>query len=115
MSGHIADRGLFSKLIEISFIWNSVPELANEQIYHESETRQPRIYESTIDATVTVELPQRIIGDRAVDSGPLDAKLAADRIELIAPHRRGRVRPPTQDARALRRYKRWWKTERLFA
>jgi transposase len=36
-------------------------------------------------------------------------------IELIAPHRRNRTRPPTRDGRPLRRYKRRWKIERLFA
>ncbi|MGZ3716209.1 MAG: transposase, partial [Ktedonobacterales bacterium] len=36
-------------------------------------------------------------------------------IELIAPHRRNRKRPKTQDGRPLRRYKRRWKFERLFA
>jgi len=34
---------------------------------------------------------------------------------LIAPHRGGRRRPTTQDGRALRRYRRRWKVERLFA
>lgn len=34
---------------------------------------------------------------------------------MIAPHRRKRKRPKTQDGRSLRRYKRRWKIERLFA
>jgi transposase len=34
---------------------------------------------------------------------------------MIAPHRRNRTRPKTQDGRPLRRYKRRWKVERLFA
>jgi len=45
-----------------------------------------------------------------------DAQLYEERqIELIAPHRRKRKRPPTQDRRTLRRYRRRWKAERLFA
>jgi len=36
-------------------------------------------------------------------------------VEMIAPHRRGRKRPQTQDGRPLRRYRRRWKMERLFA
>ena len=44
-----------------------------------------------------------------------DGLLRARGIELIAPHRRNRRRPPTQDGRPLRRYKRRWKIERLFA
>ncbi len=34
---------------------------------------------------------------------------------IIAPHRRTRQKPKTQDGRKLRRYKRRWKVERLFA
>jgi len=60
-------------------------------------------------------LPQRLIGDRAYDADPLDAGLAALGVEMIAPHRRNRKRPKTQDGRPLRRYKRRWKVERLFA
>ena len=60
-------------------------------------------------------LSQRLIGDRAYDSDPLDATLAACGILMIAPHRRNRKRPKTQDGRHLRRYRRRWKIERLFA
>jgi transposase len=59
--------------------------------------------------------PKRLIGDRAYDSDPLRERLARLGIELIAPHRRGRIKPPTQDGRPLRRYRRRWKVERLFA
>ena len=34
---------------------------------------------------------------------------------MISPHRKGRVKPNTQDGRELRRYKRRWKIERVFA
>jgi transposase len=56
-----------------------------------------------------------LIADRAYDSDPLDQTLAREGIELIAPHRGNRVKPATQDGRALRRYRRRWKIERLFA
>ncbi len=36
-------------------------------------------------------------------------------IEMIAPHRRRRKKPNTQDRRKLSRYKKRWKIERLFA
>ena len=57
----------------------------------------------------------RVIADRAYDSDPLRAQLAARGIELIAPHRWNRSKPRTQDGRALRRYRRRWKIERTFA
>ena len=61
-------------------------------------------------------MPHRLIGDKAYDSDPLDERLLAERnIELIAPHKRNRKKPKTQDGRKLRRYKRRWKIERLFA
>jgi transposase len=59
--------------------------------------------------------PERLIGDKAYDSDPLDAELAGRGIELIAPHRRNRKKPQTQDGRKLRRYRRRWKVERLNA
>jgi transposase len=61
------------------------------------------------------EKPQRLIGDRAYDSDPLDAELAKMGIEMIAPHRNNRKKPKIQDGRKLRCYKRRWKIERLFA
>jgi transposase len=59
--------------------------------------------------------PERLIGDKAYDSDPLRTKLKKRRIELIAPHKENRKKPPTQDGRKLRRYKRRWKVERTFA
>jgi transposase len=75
-----------------------------------------RLVEATLDDRFIAHYPLRLIGDRAYDSDPLDGQLAKDYgSELIAPHRDNRVRPATQDGRALRRYKRRWVVERFFA
>lgn len=71
--------------------------------------------EETIASRFVTEKPQRLIGDRAYDSDPLDERLQEIGIELIAPHKRNRVKPQTQDERKLRRFKRRWKIERLNA
>jgi transposase len=71
--------------------------------------------QNTLEQRFIEEAPERLIGDLAYDSDPLDAKLAERGIELIAPHRENRSRPATQDGRVLRRYRRRWKVERLFA
>ena len=71
----------------------------------------------TLEQRIIAEVPQRLIGDKAYDSDGLDRQLRDQfGTEMIAPHRRGR-RPErqTQDGRALRRFKRRWKIERLFA
>ena len=73
------------------------------------------LVEATLDETLTLGRPRRLIGDRAYDSDPLDQKLAQNGIEMIAPHRRGRKRNATQDGRKLRCYSRRWKVERTFA
>lgn len=57
---------------------------------------------------------QRLIGDKAYDSDPLDSELAQTGVEMIAPHRSIRNNR-TQDKRPLRRYRRRWKIERFFA
>jgi len=73
------------------------------------------LVESTLRARFVEEKPERLIGDKAYDSDKLDALLKAEGVELIAPHRKNRKKPPTQDNRILRRYRRRWKIERLFA
>ena len=73
------------------------------------------LVEATLDEVVTVGGPRRLVGDRAYDSDPLDERLAQRGVEMIAPHRSNRTRPPTQEGRPLRRYRRRWKIERLFA
>jgi transposase len=59
--------------------------------------------------------PERLIGDKAYDSDPLDEILLERGIEMIAPHRSNRKKKRSQDGRKLGRYKRRWKVERLFA
>jgi transposase len=69
--------------------WADLPEVSTE------ETRAPH-------------------WDASYESDQLDAELAQQGVELIAPHRSDRKRK-TQDGRPLRRYRRRWKVERLFA
>jgi transposase len=59
--------------------------------------------------------PERVIMDRGYDSDGLRQQLRRRGIEPIVPHRQGRRKPPTQDGRALRRYKRRWIIERTIA
>jgi len=73
--------------------------------------------EGTLDAAFVEQLPPRLIGDKAWDSAPLQQRLLKERgIDLIAP-KRGGPRPSRrrQDRRKLRRYKRRWRVESLFA
>jgi len=75
---------------------------------------ETKLVEETLAGSFLDELPARLIGDRAYDSDPLDRRLKRDYgIELIAPNRENRSQ--TQDGRKLRRYKRRWCVERLFA
>jgi transposase len=74
-----------------------------------------KLVEDTLEKRFITEKPERLIGDRAYDSDPLDERLQQQGIQMIAPHKSNRKKPATQDGRALRRYKRRWKVERLFA
>jgi transposase len=73
------------------------------------------LVDATLQQRFVDGLPEKLIGDRAYDSDPLDATLETQGVEMIAPHRRNRKKPKTQDGRKLRRYKRRWKVKRLFA
>jgi transposase len=71
---------------------------------------------ATIDSSFTQYAPDKLVGDKAYDSDKLDRQMLDERgVEMIAPHRRGRKKPKTQDGRKLRCYRRRWKVERLFA
>jgi transposase len=75
-----------------------------------------KLVDATIESSFVVQTPGRLIGDKAYDSDGLDQHLKESRsIEMIAPHKRNRIKSRTQDGRKLRRYKRRWKVERLFA
>lgn len=73
------------------------------------------LVEETLRKRLVRRRPEKLIGDKAYDSDPLDAVLAQKGVELIAPHKSNRIAPRTQDGRKLRRYKRRWRVERLFA
>jgi hypothetical protein len=73
------------------------------------------LIEATLASRFVLEALQRLIGDRAYVSDPLDELLRAQGIELIARHRVNRVKRATQDGRKLRRYRCRWNIERLNA
>ncbi len=73
------------------------------------------LVEETLDNAFVADALHRLIGDKAYDSNGLDERLLEERgIELIAPNLSSRKRK-SQDGRPLRRYRRRWKIERLFA
>jgi len=75
-----------------------------------------KLVEETIDSGFTQYAPNKLIGDKAYDSDGLDQRLLEERnVEMVAPHRKGRKKPKTQDGRKLRPYRRRWKVERMFA
>jgi transposase len=81
---------------------------------HEASPAENTLLEETLEVTPEGFLPKRLIGDKAYDDDKLDRRVRQRfGVELIAPNRRNRRK--TQDARPLRRYKRRWKVERLFA
>ena len=83
-----------------------------------TETASPaevKLVEATLSHRFLEEKPQRLIADKAYDSDPLREALLEQDILLIAPHREGRIKPAFNDGRWLRRYRKRWKIERLFA
>ena len=63
---------------------------------------ETRLVAATIEGSFTPHPPEKLIGDLAYDSDPLDETLKEDYgVELIAPHKSNRRNPRTQDGRAL--------------
>lgn len=78
------------------------------------QRHEAKLVIDTLAGRFLKKLPERLIGDMAYDSNPLDAELRELGVEMIAPHNPTR-RTKTQDGRSLRRYRRRWHVERLFA
>jgi len=78
------------------------------------ERHEAPLVANVIDERFTQAKPEKIIGDKAYDSAKLEIALAEQDIELISPTRSNQ-HSRKQDGRQLRRYKRRWKVERLFA
>lgn len=71
--------------------------------------------ETLVDVRVCKRKPKRALYDKAADADWVRERLAARGIELITPHRRNRTKPPLQDGRSLRRFKRRYKVERTIS
>lgn len=103
-------RGKGTKIMAIAAV-TSLPLAVNVD---SASPHESQLVEETLAGSFLDELPARLIGDKAYDSDRLDQQLKQDHdIELIAPNRENRSL--TQDGRKLRRYKRRWRIERLFA
>jgi len=69
-----------------------------------------KLVEATVENRFIAKPPERMIGDKAYDSDPLDQRLRQQYgTQLIAPHKANRKRLKTQVGRVLRRYRRRWK------
>ena len=104
-------RGKGTKITALT-VGDSVPVAVRVQAAspHESQLVEEALGHSFLD-----ELPERLIGDKTYDSDQSDRQMQNQYgIEVIAPHRSNRAHP-TQDGRPLRRYRRRWTIERLFA
>ena len=103
-------RGKGTKIMAIAAV-TSLPLAVNVDC---ASPHESQLLDETLAGSFLDELPARLIGDKAYDSDPLDERLQREwDIELIAPNRENRRQ--TQDRRKLRRYKRRWRVERLFA
>jgi transposase len=78
-----------------------------------ASTHEVKLVIETLSALFIQDKPKILIGDKAYDSDQLDKRLKRKKIKMVAPNRAGRKK--SQDGRELRRYKRRWKVERLFA
>src|SRR5215472_12449401 len=61
---------------------------------HAANHHEVRLAQLCFDFYMIEAKPENWIGDRAYDSDPLDEELRRDGIEMIAPHRANRSKPP---------------------
>jgi len=82
---------------------------------HAANHHEVTLVQLTFNFYMIEARPEKLIGDRAYDSDPLDLELSQEGIEMIAPHKKNRRKSKTQDGRSLRRFKRRWIVERFFS
>jgi len=82
---------------------------------HAANYHEVTLVQLTFDFYMIEAKPDKLIGDKAYDSADLDDDLRKQGIDMIAPHRRNRLKDDAQDGRKFRRYQRRWLVERFFA
>ena len=82
---------------------------------HAANHHEVKLVPLSFDFYLIEAMPEVLIGDGAYDSDDLDDDLRAKGIRMVAPHRKNRKKPKTQDGREFRRDKRRWIVERFFA
>jgi transposase len=82
---------------------------------HAANHHEVTLVQLSFDFYMIETKPDKLIGDKAYDSDPLDEQLKKQGVEMIAPHKANRKKRKTQDGRRLRRYERRWLVERFFA
>jgi transposase len=103
-------RGKGTKIMAIA----AVTSLPLAITVDSASPHESKLVDETLAGSFLDQLPERLIGDKAYDSDPLDRHLDEEYgIDMIAPNRENRSK--TQDGRSLRRYSRRWAVERLFA
>ena len=63
---------------------------------HAANHHEVRLVQLCFDFYMIEAKPENLIGDRAYDSDPLDQELRNDGIEMTAPHRSNRSKPPSK-------------------
>ena len=82
---------------------------------HSASPHEVKLAEDAVSAIPVKGKLQRIVGDRAYSSKPLSDRLSSKfGIDLISPPK-SNFKNPWHDGRKLRRYRKRWKVERLFA
>jgi hypothetical protein len=90
--------------------WSSSRRMRGERFFGRGHARG-----SGARSELPTRAPRALDRRSTYDSYSLDAELAEKGSEVIAPYRRNWKKAKIQDGRKLRRYKRRWKVERLFA
>ena len=73
---------------------------------HSARRREAKLVQLRLDPVLIDDSPKNLVGDKAYGRDPLDAEVKKRSIEMVAPHRRNRRCPKTQEGHRLRRYKR---------
>src|SRR3954452_6628807 len=79
-------RGKGTRIMAITDACGAVLSISVES----ASPHEVTLVETTLEERFVEPMPEKLIGDRACDSDPLDERLAQMGIEMIAPHKSNR-------------------------
>lgn len=81
-----------------------------------AQPHEIKLLDEVLENLPDIPLPKVLVGDKAYDDDKTDSKMKKKGVNMVAPHKKNRKAPATQNEQILKDlYPKRWKVERFFA